>query len=351
MTVHLVSVGLSIRDALKDPETRRRKLKDKHELIAAIGRAEPWNLLVREAGVSDPPRDRDRELANQWLAEAVGGTDNAKAARLGEVAAAIRPREWPLDMSAELETFALAAGMGKFSLAKGDIAVFICSDTPPGLAAGVWNALGLTAGDLSRVRYAGEPGSLPGDLGGHAVLVRITGMDASSSEGFGRAMDGLGLLARQLFVKGKLHRAEEFRFYLSGGYKAAIPYLIGLAEAVHSVDKQCLSDIGVPDLMPKDGQPYPVTAWVLHDTAGTRATGGRPVPPIRLPLRRLIAESVREELTEYDNTTRRRTGKPVTPLLEGYAYEVARDGRTSELTPFGMGLRALFGMTPEGTLG
>jgi hypothetical protein len=351
MTVHLISVGLSIRDALKDPETRRRKLKDKHELIAAIGRAEPWNLLVREAGVSDPPRDRDRDLANQWLAEAVSGADPVKAARLGEVAAAIRPREWPLDMSAELETFALAAGMGKFSLAKGDIAVFVCSDTPAGLTAGMWNAAGLTAGDLSRIQFTGQPGALPDDLRGHPVLVRITGMDASSSEGFGLAMYGLGVLARQLFVKGKLDRAEEFRFHLSGGYKAAIPYLIGLAEAVHSVDKQCLSDIGVPDLMPKDGRPYPVTAWVLHDEEGTRESRGTPAPPIRLPLRRLIAESVREELTGYDDKTKRRTGKPVTPLLEGYAYEVARDGRTSELTPFGLGLRALFGMTPEGTLG
>lgn len=351
MTVHLISVGLSIRDALKDRDTRLRKLGDKPELIAAIGRAEPWNLLVNEAGISDPPRDGDRKVADAWMAEALTGSDPAKTGRLSEVAAAIRPQDWPLDMSAELETFALAARVEKFSLDAGDIAVFICSDTPPGLLAGVWNALGLTRGELFRVRYAGKPGNLPGDLRGHAVLVRITGMDAGSSAGFGEAMDGLGLLARELFVKGKLRRAEEFRFYLSGGFKAAIPYLIGLAEAVHSVDKQCLDDIHVADLMPKDGLPYPVTAWVLHDTAGTRASGGALIPPIRLPLRRLIAESVREELTGYDDTTRRRTGKPVTPLLEGYAYEVAPDGRTCELTPFGVGLRALFGMTPEGTLG
>ena len=34
------------------------------------------------------------------------------------------------------------------------------------------------------------------------------------------------------FESGQLVKGEEFRFYLSGGFKAAIPYLIGLAEAV-----------------------------------------------------------------------------------------------------------------------
>ena len=56
--------------------------------------------------------------------------------------------------------------------------------------------------------------------------------DAADETGFRRAMAGLGLLARRIFESGQLVKGEEFRFYLSGGFKAAIPYLIGLAEAV-----------------------------------------------------------------------------------------------------------------------
>ena len=93
--------------------------------------------------------------------------------------------------------------------------------------------------------------------------------------------------------------------------------------------------------MPDDG-PYPVQAFVLHETAGPKA------PPIRLPLRRLVAAAVRQELTGYDQAGRR-TGRPGSGLLDGYAYEVSgRPGKeTCQLTAFGEGLRVLFGVTAE----
>lgn len=349
MTVHMISVGVSLLNVLQDQDKLKEKLAGKDELIAAIGRAEPWDLLSRELGVSKPGRDQ----ASQWLSGALGGGSSRQAEKFREVAKQVRPRDWPLDISAERETFAVVAQKSAFSLETGDVAILICSDTPPGLLAGAWNALALAGGDLGRVRYIADPASMSGDLHGKAVLVRLTGMDAGNSKGFTAAMSGLGILGRQLFAHGELKQAEAFRFYLSGGFKAAIPYLIGLAEGVMSVDKACLSELGVAHLMPDTG-PYPVTAWVLHESAH-QLPGRRPVlpPPIRLPLRRLDAGWVRRELTGFAGEPAVRRSMPNPALLEGYAYEMTRrariqDDREYTLTPFGAGLRELFGVAKEG---
>ncbi len=336
MTVHVISVGLSVLDAFRDPQA---KLAGKSDLVTAIRRQSPQALFAAE-GIDDTRYD----AASDWLAGALAaegepGRDPEKIRRLDEIAAMVRPEQWPAHFSAEIETLARVPGARR-PLPAADIAVLICSDTPRGLLAGVWNALALTGGP-ARVRYLPDPGRRPGQVRGRAVLVRVPGMDAGSPEGFRQAMGGLGLLARHLFASGELAKAEPFRFYLSGGFKAAIPYLIGLAEAVRSIDAKALHELGAGQLMPDDG-PYPVEAFVLHETAGPGA------PPIRLPLRRLIASAVRQELTGYDKSRRRR-GKPSPALLDGYAYEVTgRPGREiCELTAFGEGLRELFGVTDE----
>jgi hypothetical protein len=335
MTVHVISVGLSVLDALSEPE---EKFGDKYDLMRAIRDVAPW-ALMDAAGIGD----RDRDEASDWVT-ALSAEDSAPRRALLDAVAAVRPKEWPLNLSAEIETFGRVQGRGGFSLSAGDKAIFICSDTPAGLLAGVWNALAVAGGDLDRVRYAPDPGSPLGEVRGRAVLVRVTGMDARNNAEFVQAMAGLGLLARHLFSSGSLSTAEDFQFYLSGGYKAAIPYLIGMAEAVRSVDVQCLGSLGVADLMPKSG-PYPVKAYVLHETArGTPDTA-----PIELPLRRIVASVVRSELSRYKDG--HRTGKPVPAILDGYAYDIT-DGKPGaedcELTPFGAGLSVLFGLPREG---
>jgi hypothetical protein len=309
---------------LGDPSV---KLADKPDLLDAIADEKPGDLL---AGLAQEP-----DAASDWLTAALGditpGQETGPGKRLREVTAAIQPDLWPSDMSAEIQTCAQTDGTG-YPLRDRDIAILICSHTPPGLLAGVWNALALTR-DRDRVRYFPEPGELHGEVRGRAILVRVTGMNAADDQGFRQAMGGLGQLARRLFESRQLEKAEEFRFYLSGGYKAAIPYLIGLAEAVRSVDRECLAKLGVRDIMPDDG-PYPVKAFVRHETAVSNA------PSIRLPLRRLDAGAVRYELRDFDQTGHR-PGKPDGALLDGYAYECVRKKCT--LTAFGEGLRELFG--------
>ncbi len=94
--------------------------------------------------------------------------------------------------------------------------------------------------------------------------------------------------------------------------------------------------------MPDDGSPYPVRAFVLHETAGPGA------PAIELPLRWLDAEWIRGELAEF-NASLQRPGIPGYGLLRGYAYDVKGPAgkETCTLTPFGEGLRALFGASSE----
>ncbi|MGH3119532.1 MAG: hypothetical protein ACRDND_00675 [Streptosporangiaceae bacterium] len=307
MTVHVISVGVSVLEHLKEPGSY---LQAKPRLAREIERFEPWALLAKADA------HRHGEAASGWLASAFGvdsGHDPVTAKRLAEVVNAVRPGQWPDEFSAELETFRRAHDARR-PLPDSDIAVLVCSDTPEGLLAGMWNATALAGGELGGVRYLADPASVPPGLQGKAVFVRVPGLDAGREEGFRRAMRGLGVFGRNLLDSGQVGDEEPFRFYLSGGFKAAIPYLIGLAEGLAS--------------LPEAG---PVEAYVLHDS-------GREYPPISLPLRRIAPERVQTELSglsEKPSPT-----APPSDYLDGYAYLNTPDGWV--LTPFGAGLKALF---------
>lgn len=321
MTVHLISVGLSVLDALETPE---RKISDRDE-TDAIRAAGVTALLDENASGAE---------ADAWMR-----TDawDAMRAALATVDVAL----WEPGISAEIDTFA-RVDPGEIPLLDGDKAVLICSDTPKGLLSGLWNAAVLAGGNLDKIRYLPSPESGLELIAGGVLIVRAEKLDARFPAQFSDAFRGLGVLARNLFTMGKLSKGEEFRFYLSGGYKAAIPYLIGLAEAVRSVDARRLRQLGVGHLMPGDAEAYPSRAFVLHDTAPQGAKA------IELPLRRLVAEAVRNELRVFGKTgTSDRT--PEFDQLEGYAYE--KEGRgTYRLTPFGAGLRELHGVPAESLL-
>ncbi|MBA9007289.1 hypothetical protein [Thermomonospora cellulosilytica] len=316
MTVHIISVGLSVLEVLAQPRIARHKAKLDHDadLIDDIADARPHELL-KDAGADD------REAACAWLAGALApltdpAHDPASSAALLEARSRIRPHRWSARISAELLTFARMAGPGQARLDPADTAVLVVSDTPDGLLAALWNALALAGGDLTRVSLLADPSDalrMP-DPAGRVLLARIPGMDTSSDEGFHRAMHGLGVLGRALYER----TDGPLEFHLSGGFKASIPYLVAMAEGLRSL---------------AGGRQ--VQAWVLHEDTLDSSR------PIRIPLRRAVPEEVLFELSGFDDTGRRPPPFPDQNLLEGYAYDTRPDGQY--LTPFGSGLRALFG--------
>jgi hypothetical protein len=323
MTVHIISVGVSLLEVFRHPAARLDEDGD-YDLIDVLIDGRPLDHFARlpdAAAVSE-------QLAT-WSGES-GDLTGAEA--LARTARKLNPGSWPTLISAELST--LAPGAKGFRLANGDMAVLIASDTRDGLIAALWNAVALTGADLGRVRYLPDPGmplGTPETVRGHALVVRVPGMDAGNESGFREAMGGLGHLGRHLLGREELDYQpdhtrvtrvdEDFDIYLSGGFKAAIPYLIGLAEGIKSLHTR-----GV------------VRALVLHDTAGPQAGA------ISLPLRRLSPAVIRAELGQFGGRDQIYTQLARDSLL-GYAYEKQNGGYT--LTAFGCGLRALFGPPAE----
>lgn len=315
MTVHVISVGDSVLDHLEDA---RCYVKDEG-LADKIEDNEPWLLLKRADA------HHSGEEASRWLASAFAPPDDpahsAQAAiMLKDQAEAVSPELWSASLSAELSTFAQVPEV-RYPLSRKDTAILICSDTVRGQLAGLWNAAVLAGGDLARVRYSSAPGEVPSDLRGHARFVRVPGLEAGTDAGFREAMRGLGALGRTLLDSGGIGADEPFRFHLSGGFKASVPYLIGLAEGLRSLDFE------------RD-----IEAYVLHEFTMSSA--------IRLPLRRLRPGPVRRELDSFGNTGIC-DDRPEPGLLEGYAYDYDRDARKWRLTAFGDGLCELFGQSDE----
>jgi len=306
VTVHLISVGLSASEFLDTPD----------------GVEDPFGLADTAAAVrvSAPAvwRGTDPDALSAWLEPRLG-QQRTEDPWFSDAIHQLRPATWPPRFSAEVDSLSRS---GTGVVPRDDLVVLLATDTVPGLVAAVWNALRLAAGDPGRVRYRPSPGHAPlGDARGCAVITRVGGLDAGDERGFTEAMGGLGELGRLL--RDATPRDEPYALHLSGGFKAAIPYLVGLAEAFRSVDPG------------RD-----VRAYVLHDTAAPSA------PPIPLPLRRLHAETVRAELIplaasgRYDMRT-----PPGGGVLDGYAYEW--DGAGYRRTAFGEGLHRLFGFGPE----
>ena len=316
MTVFLVSVGVSLLDTVDDPNTCaeaevRRALREHPP-------AELFDQVTGTAGATAMEADRWLTGALAQASDPVG--DPAAAAALRDYTTKVKPDLWTADFSAELDTFARATQAGQ-RLGATDTAILICSDTARGLLAGVWNAMALVAGDISRIRYINDPQQVETSGAGTVTIARVPGMDAGDQTGFVKAMGWMGVLAKGLLNRPRLPD-EPLACHLSGGYKAAIPYLIGLAEWIRSA-----------------GWGGEVGAFVQHET-----TAGR---PIRLPLRQIPADTVQHELGQGWDQDNRRVARPP-GVLDGYAYFFNTGRDQWELTSFGVGLRAVFGYSQPG---
>jgi hypothetical protein len=189
------------------------------------------------------------------------------------------------------------------------------------LRAGLWNAAALVDGDLARIRYAADPQQATPPAVGQVLIVRVPGMDAGTQAGFVQAMRGLGRLAKRLLDRAHPPAPEALRCYLSGGYKAAIPYLIGLVEWIWSA-----------------GWDGDVEAFVLHETTDAL---------IPLPLRRIPRDLAVEALSTGWDTAGAHASHPH-PALTGYAYDWDAVHQVWKLTPFGEGMREVFGFADPG---
>jgi hypothetical protein len=300
--VHIISVGANLVDAMLN---RSRSFGS---ASGPVRDHRPADLLRSRVG--DDPQAADT-LLRRWFDSSGRVPDE-----LVRLVQTVQAGRWPAEVSAELMTFDRAAGSRV--LPSEDLAVLLATDTVDGLTAALWNAVALVDGDLGRVRYLSEPrAGLHGPRG--ALVVRVPGLVARHESHLRTAMESLGVLGRQLLAEAR--DTEPFEFYLSGGFKAAIPYLIGLAEGLRSI---------------RDNIDR-VTASVLHEETDGRV--------IALPLRRLPIESVQEELKGFD-AAGVHPRRPATSFLEGYAYDRADNNSPWKLTAFGRGLRELFGIPP-----
>lgn len=123
--------------------------------------------------------------------------------------------------------------------------VFIGTDTELGLRAGVLIAAG-TAGSAdppSVVRYVDDPDTedfrataiTPGDV----YLCRVPGLDLAKPDGMTdatwRALGGIGHVIAESARRPPHPHRWRVVLHLSGGYKAMIPYLLAMGEAINSV--------------------------------------------------------------------------------------------------------------------
>lgn len=283
MKIHLISVGVSLFDNLATRSDYRRHVKAASEVLG-----------------------RDVEAVRESLRVALTMSDDPIHQKITDLVALLQPASWSSGLSAELQSF-------DGHLHDDELAVLVCSDTADGLTAGLWNALGLVGGDINRIKYIDDAHTWFKRTSGQVNIARIPGMHIGSDSGFREAMRAMGSLGRTLVCK-KPGDSTHFHVHchLSGGYKAAIPCLIGLAEGLNGLNH------------------VTVRATVRHET--------NPTEEITIPLRRLPSDLVEKELggppkDESGNFT------PRSDRFEGYLYE--KHGRTCQLTPFGEGLCAL----------
>lgn len=325
MTVHLISVGISLADFFSTATDEER-----------------WGGYITEAQKIEEFWDKDRlglapAASTRTEADLLhaafaldAGVDLPRFNALSflqTLADEVRPETWTTrrGLSAELDTI-LAHGLRR--IVDTDLTVLLCSDTPKGRACGIWTAISLAGGDVGRVLYLDGidvDTHLERPENGRIVVVNIPGLDATKDSEFHTSMKAVGHLGRLLIGHDDrpalIGAKEPVWFHLTGGYRATIPYLIAAAEWLRSLG-------------------HDAQAHVLPE----KAEGTVPIP-----LRRLRPDWVHSELAGFDSRGLS-DSRPEDGLLEGYAYELRGNG--SALTSFGMGMRVFFNIAagPESPL-
>lgn len=322
-TVHLITVGVSLFDSLQNSLValrgggaggRRGLLEDDKALAKRVwdARKEMYDSENEEIA------DQEREIQAAWMAEVTTPGSGAARTRLEGLLSRIEPARWPAEASAELSSLAAHNLPAKRVAVSGqDTALLITSDTGKGLRASLFNAVALAGGDLNRVRYLHEPTEEGvARERGNIVIVRLPHLDVDGRKEFTEAMRGLGRLGRGV---DRLLKPEDdvARFHLSGGFKAALPFLLGLGETLRGLHNS-----------------VKVRAFALHELAPGLTS-------IELPLRSLPTFLIRDQMAVFDTDGLTYGAPPQDAPLRGFAYDRMENSHVWKLTPFGEALREL----------
>jgi hypothetical protein len=159
------------------------------------------------------------------------------------------------------EWTSLAAYRSRPQHPAGDAVVYLASDTDEGLRAAVLLALRETrTSPNTQVRYVhdvGGEGMLIPEHDGEVAVVRIPGLDFAAEQSWGNAERTWQALGDFGFAVARTAFTGDWSvvLHLSGGFKAAIPYLLVMAEGI------CTR------LRSIDGTTLTVTAVCVHESS------------------------------------------------------------------------------------
>mgnify|MGYP001298688468 CR=1 FL=1 len=336
ITVHVAPVGISLFDKIL---TKRSTLTEEavgdHDLGHDIftNRERVHDL---EGELSDPQQEADR--VSERLVKETSGEGRAREA-LEELVEVIAPGQWPWTISAELTSLHANRGDHQFSSKNkiDETALLIASDTGRGLRAALFNALAMTDGDVDRVDYLPTPDSAFHVEPGRVSIVRLSGLDAHNPgvDAQTPGLDGqhnkrfLGAM-RELsafgpYFKEALRNPESTcRFHLTGGFRVAMPFLLGFAQALRSL---------------YGGR---ISAHAQYEFSSSPRS-------IELPLSSPRTDELKGKLVGAGDDGYFAEAPPGDAVWEGYAYEYLEDKGRWRLTPFGMALRELIPSTRQET--
>ncbi|WP_017580429.1 hypothetical protein [Nocardiopsis valliformis] len=321
VTVHVATVGISLLDnVITNWSTRIQEVVGDADLAQDI-----FDNRMRIHDVRGELLDPEGE-ANRVSERLVKETSDQGQAReeLESLVQEICPDQWPRSISAELTSLA-ANRRGDHQIPVGgnndETVLLIASDTGPGLRAALFNALAMTGGDVDRVDYLPTMGS-PLTLGpGRVAIVRLPGLDAEDTDRFLGAMRRLGALGPH-FEELLRNPESTCRFHLTGGFRVAMPFLLGFAEALRSL---------------YGGR---ITAHAQYEFSALPRS-------IELPLSSPRTDALNGRLAGSRDDGYFEDDPPGDAVWEGFAYEYLPEESRWRLTPFGMALRELVPATRQ----
>ena len=321
ITMHVATVGVSLfENLLTGWSSRIESALDDTDLARAV--IDNQEHIYDLDGELEDPRAEALRVSEKLIKET---SDEGQAREaLEDLVDEISPGLWPRSVSAELASLA-ADRSGDPRLEVGgeidETVLLIASDTGKGLRAALFNALAITGGNVDRVDYLPTPNSAFRVKHGRVAIVRLPGLDAENNEQFLRAMRELSSFG-PFFEEALRNPESSCRFHLTGGFRVAMPFLLGFAQALHSLYR---------------GQ---ISAHAQYEFSNSPRAIGLPLssPPIN---------DLEGKLAGFDRSGYSARRPPEEGVWEGFAYEYLTDRRQWRLTPFGMALRELIPKTKD----